>query len=131
MVAILKLRTLVVILNGIWWLFSKKCLLLQQAIFGEWVQREIIGALTTRFNENLRSSGHNHLITPNREAINEVVIEKTEQGPNGDVDTIQPNFVNSLAYAIVKHFVGRTTLYNYQSMEALLGMERSKICDFK
>ncbi|KAA0068152.1 hypothetical protein E6C27_scaffold238G001190 [Cucumis melo var. makuwa] len=69
-------------------------------------QREIVDALTTGFTGNLRS-------------------------PNGDVVTIQPNSVNTLVYAANKHFVGRTTLYSDQSMEALLGMKCPKVSDFK
>ncbi|KAA0052119.1 hypothetical protein E6C27_scaffold578G001110 [Cucumis melo var. makuwa] len=71
-------------------------------------QREIVGALTARFTGNLR-----------------------KQGPNGDVVTIQSNSVNTLIYAAIKHFVGRTTLYSGQSMEALLGMKCPKMSNFK
>uniref|UniRef100_A0A9I9EJ48 DUF7746 domain-containing protein n=1 Tax=Cucumis melo TaxID=3656 RepID=A0A9I9EJ48_CUCME len=51
-------------------------------------QREIIDSLIAGFIGNLRSWWHNHLSDANREAIKEVVLEKTEQGPNGDVVTI-------------------------------------------
>ncbi|TYK22191.1 polyprotein [Cucumis melo var. makuwa] len=54
-------------------------------------QKEIIDALTAGFTGNLRSWWHNHLTDANREAIKEAVLEKTEQGPNGDTVTIQPN----------------------------------------
>ncbi|KAA0051820.1 Enzymatic polyprotein [Cucumis melo var. makuwa] len=94
-------------------------------------QREIVDALTVGFTGNLRSWWHNHLTDANREAIKEVVIEKTKQGPNSDVITIQPNSVNTLFYVAIRHFVGRTTLYNDQSMEALLGMKCPKMIDFK
>ncbi|TYJ98078.1 polyprotein [Cucumis melo var. makuwa] len=73
----------------------------------------------------------NHLTDANREAIKDAVLEKTEQGPNGDVVTIQSNSVNTLIYAAIKHFVGRTTLYSGQSMEALLGMKCPKMSNFK
>ncbi|KAA0050633.1 Enzymatic polyprotein [Cucumis melo var. makuwa] len=94
-------------------------------------QREIIDALTAGFTGNLRSWWHNHLTDANREAIKDAVLEKTEQGPNGDVVTIQPNSVNILVYAAIKHFVGRTTLYSDQSIEAFLGMKCPKMSDFE
>ncbi|TYK23160.1 hypothetical protein E5676_scaffold142G001850 [Cucumis melo var. makuwa] len=74
---------------------------------------------------------HNHLTDANREVIKDAVLEKTEQDLNGDVVTIQPNSVNTVVYAAIKHFVGRTTLYSDQSMEALLGMKCPKMSDFK
>ncbi|KAA0050625.1 Enzymatic polyprotein [Cucumis melo var. makuwa] len=94
-------------------------------------QREIVNALTAGFTGNLRSWWHNHLTDANREAIKDAVFEKMEQGPNGDVVIIQPNSINTLVYAVIKHFVGRTTLYSDQSLEALLGMKCPKMSDFK
>ncbi|KAA0037024.1 polyprotein [Cucumis melo var. makuwa] len=83
------------------------------------------------FTGNLRSWWHNHLTDANREAIKDAVLEKTEQGPNGDVVTTQPNSVNTLVYVAIKHFIGRTTLYSDQPMEGLLGMKCPKMSDFK
>ncbi|KAA0039552.1 Peptidase_A3 domain-containing protein [Cucumis melo var. makuwa] len=94
-------------------------------------QREIVDALTVGFKGNLRSWWHNHLTDANREAIKDAVLEKTEQGPNDDAVTIQPNSVNTFVYVAIKHFVGRMTLYSDQSMEALLGMKCPKMSDFK
>ena len=94
-------------------------------------QKEIIDALTAGFTGNLRSWWHNHLTDANREAIKEAVLEKTEQGSNGDTITIQPNSVNTFVYTTIKHFVGRTTLYSDQSMEALLEMKCPKMSNFK
>lgn len=81
-------------------------------------QREIVDTLIAGLTGNLRSWWH--LTDTNRQAIKEAVIEIIEPGQNGDVVIIQPNSVNTLIYIAIKHFIGRTTLYNDQSMEALL-----------